>query len=42
VPIPLVDGVTPPGAPLSVTDIKARVSFYGYEKLSYNNGGLAA
>lgn len=29
VPIPLVDGVTPPGAPLSVTDIKARVSFYG-------------
>ncbi len=29
VPIPLVDGVTPPGSPLSVTDIKARVSFYG-------------
>lgn len=29
VPIPLVDGITPPGAPLSVTDIKARVSFYG-------------
>jgi len=29
VPIALVDGVTPPGAPLSVTDIKARVSFYG-------------
>ncbi len=29
VPIPLVDGVTPPGAPLSVTDIKARVDFYG-------------
>ena len=29
VPIPLVDGRTPPGAPLSVTDIKARVSFYG-------------
>lgn len=29
VPIPLDDGVTPPGAPLSVTDIKARVSFYG-------------
>lgn len=29
VPIPLVDGQTPPGAPLSVTDIKARVSFYG-------------
>jgi len=29
VPIPLVDGVTPPGAPLSATDIKARVSFYG-------------
>lgn len=29
VPIPLVDGVTPPGAPLSATDIKAQVSFYG-------------
>lgn len=29
VPIPLVDGVTPPGAPLSATDIKARVAFYG-------------
>jgi N4-gp56 family major capsid protein len=29
VPIPLVDGITPPGTPLSVTDIKARVSFYG-------------
>jgi N4-gp56 family major capsid protein len=29
VPIPLVDGVTPPGATLSATDIKARVDFYG-------------
>ena len=29
VPIPLQDGVTPPGAPLSATDIKARVDFYG-------------
>lgn len=29
VPVPLVDGVTPPGAPLSVTDLQARVSFYG-------------
>lgn len=29
VPIPIVDGVTPPGASLSVTDIKARVDFYG-------------
>ena len=29
VPIPLVDGVTPPGAPLSANDIKATVSFYG-------------
>jgi len=29
VPVPLVDGVTPPGAPLSVSDIKATVSFYG-------------
>lgn len=29
VPVPLVDGITPPGAPLSVTDIKARISFYG-------------
>jgi len=29
VPIPLVDGRSPPGAPLSATDIKARVSFYG-------------
>ena len=37
VPVPLVDGVTPPGAPLSATDIKAQVSFYGI-----NNLGLAA
>lgn len=29
VPIPLVDGITPPGAPLSATDIQARVDFYG-------------
>lgn len=29
VPIPLTDGITPPGAPLSATDIKARVDFYG-------------
>ena len=29
VPVPIVDGITPPGAPLSATDIKARVSFYG-------------
>jgi len=29
VPIPLVDGITPPGAPLSATDVKARVDFYG-------------
>lgn len=29
VPIPLQDGITPPGAQLSATDIKARVSFYG-------------
>ena len=29
VPIPLVDGISPPGSPLSVTDLKARVSFYG-------------
>ena len=29
VPIPLVDGITPPGAPLSASDIKAQVSFYG-------------
>lgn len=29
VPIALVDGITPPGAPLSVTDIKARVDYYG-------------
>lgn len=29
VPVPLVDGITPPGAPLSATDIKARVDFYG-------------
>lgn len=29
VPIPLVDGITPPGSPLSVTDIKAQVDFYG-------------
>lgn len=29
VPIALTDGVTPPGAPLSATDIKAQVKFYG-------------
>lgn len=29
VPVPLVDGITPPGASLSVTDIKAQVDFYG-------------
>jgi N4-gp56 family major capsid protein len=29
VPVPLTDGTTPPGAPLSATDIKARVSWYG-------------
>jgi len=29
VPVPIVDGITPPGAPLSATDIKARVDFYG-------------
>lgn len=29
VPVPLVDGITPPGASLSATDIKARVDFYG-------------
>lgn len=29
VPIPIQDGITPPGSPLSVTDIKARVDFYG-------------
>ena len=28
VPVPLLDGVTPPGAALSATDIKARVDFY--------------
>lgn len=29
VPIPLVDGITPPGTPLSVVDLKATVDFYG-------------
>jgi N4-gp56 family major capsid protein len=29
VPVPLVDGITPPGAQLSVTDLKSTVSFYG-------------
>lgn len=29
VPVPLTDGVTPPGAALSATDIKAQVDFYG-------------
>lgn len=29
VPVPLTDGVTPPGAALSATDIQARVDFYG-------------
>jgi N4-gp56 family major capsid protein len=34
VPVPLQDGVTPPGAPLSATDIKAQVSFYGEARLA--------
>jgi N4-gp56 family major capsid protein len=29
VPVPIVDGITPPGSALSATDIKARVDFYG-------------
>lgn len=29
VPVPLVEGITPPGALLSAQDIKARVQFYG-------------
>ena len=29
VPVPIIDGVTPPGAPLSATDIKARIDWYG-------------
>lgn len=29
VPVPLIDGITPPGAQLSVSDLKARVDFYG-------------
>ena len=29
VPVPLVDGISPPGSALSATDIKARVDFYG-------------
>jgi len=29
VPVPLTDGVSPPGAALSATDIKARVDFFG-------------
>jgi N4-gp56 family major capsid protein len=29
VPVPLVDGISPPGASLSTDDIKARVDFYG-------------
>src|SRR3989304_4814540 len=29
VPIPLEDGITPPGAQLAVTDIKAEIDFYG-------------
>jgi len=29
VPVPLQDGITPPGAQLSASDIKARVDFYG-------------
>ena len=29
VPIPLQDGITPPGASLSITDLKARADFYG-------------
>lgn len=29
VTVPMVDGVTPPAAPLSATDIKARIDWYG-------------
>lgn len=29
VPVPLVDGVSPPGAALSASNIKARIDFYG-------------
>ena len=29
VPVPLVDGITPPGAALSATDLKARVDWFG-------------
>lgn len=29
VPVPIVDGITPPAASLSATDIKARVDWYG-------------
>ena len=34
VPVPLQDGITPPGALLSATDIKARVDFYGKEAIA--------
>ena len=34
VPVALQDGITPPGAPLSISDINAQVSFYGKDNLS--------
>jgi len=42
VPIPLVDGITPPGAPLSATDIKARVDFYGHNMHNTNELRMVA
>ena len=42
VPVPLVDGVSPPGSALSATDIKARVDFYGHKIYNVSELALAA
>ena len=42
VPVPLVDGITPPGALLSAQDVKARVQFYGNYVMITNEVELTA
>jgi N4-gp56 family major capsid protein len=42
VPVPLQDGITPPGALLSAQDVKARVQFYGNYVMITNEVELTA
>ena len=42
VPVPLQDGITPPGAILSAQDVKARVQFYGNYVMITNQVELTA